>query len=286
MKQILGLAVAAAMLSPALAQRDFSAVEITTTEVVPGVYMLQGAGGNIGLSVGEDGAFVIDDQFAPLNEKIVKAIEAVTDKPVEFVLNTHYHGDHTGGNEAFGKAGAHIVAHDNVRKRLSENEEVGAGALPILTFSATATFYLNGHELFVFHPANAHTDGDAIVYFRDIDVMHTGDVLFVGNYPYIDTDGGGGIDGYISAQDHVLAMIGDETKVIPGHGPLSTKQEIEASNAMLKEVRNRIQALINDGLDEDAVVAADPLADLNPIWGQGFIDGERMTRSVYKSLAK
>lgn len=272
--------------TPALAQSDFSDVEIKTTKVAAGVYMLEGAGGNIGLSVGEDGAFVIDDQFAPLNEKIMAAIAAVTDKPVEFLLNTHYHGDHTGGNELFGQSGAHIVAHDNVRARLAAGEHpASADALPVITFSDTTTFYWNGHEIYVLHPERAHTDGDAIVIFRDINVVHMGDILFSGRYPYIDVDGGGGLNGYIAALEAMAGRIDDETKIIPGHGPLSTKADLEASTAMLKEVRKRVQALIDDGLDEEAVVAADPLADLNAQWSWEFIDGERMTRIAYQSLA-
>jgi len=280
--------------SQTLAQRDFSGVEIKTSEVAPGVYMLQGAGGNIGLSVGEDGAFVIDDQFAPLSEKIMAAIREVTDQPVEYVLNTHHHGDHAGGNENFSAAGAHIIAHDNVRKRLADGtqkHELGAvspaaiAALPVITFSDTATFYQNGHEIYIFHPENAHTDGDAIVYFRDIDVMHMGDVFFSGRYPYIDIGGGGGINGYIAALEMTAAMITDETVIIPGHGPLSGKTELLALIEVLHIVRDRIQKSIDDGLDEDAAVAADLLADLNETWSWQFINGEKMTRIAYKSLA-
>ncbi len=271
--------------SPAFAQRDFSDTEIKTTEVAGGIYMLEGAGGNIGLSIGDDGAFVIDDQFAPLSEKIMAAIKSLTDKPVEFVLNTHHHGDHTGGNEALGKSGAHIVAHDNVRKRLLAADNTAVAALPVITFSKTTTFYWNGHEAYIFHPENAHTDGDAIIFFRDINVMHMGDVFFSGRYPYIDTGSGGSIDGFISALEASAAMIDMDTKIIPGHGSLSTKVELNAALTMLKDVRARVQALIDDGLDEDAVVAADPLADLNDKWGQSFINGERMTRIAYQSLS-
>jgi len=286
MKYALSAAIVAiSIASPALAQRDFSKTEIKTTEVAGGIYMLEGAGGNIGLSIGQDGAFVIDDQFAPLSEKIMAAIQSLTDKPVEFVLNTHHHGDHTGGNEAMGKSGAHIVAHDNVRKRLLAADNTAAAALPVITFSKTATFYWNGHEAYIFHPENAHTDGDAIVFFRDINVMHMGDVFFSGRYPYIDTGSGGSIDGFISALEASAAMVNADTKIIPGHGPLSTKVELEAALTMLKDVRTRVQALIDDGLDEDAVITADPLADLNDKWGWSFINGERMTRIAYQSLS-
>lgn len=288
MKHALTMVIAAAAIAatPALAQRDFSSVEITTTEVSNGIYMLEGAGGNIGLSVGENGAFVIDDQFAPLSEKIMAAIRSVTDKHVEFVLNTHHHGDHTGGNEAFGEAGAYIVAHDNVRKRLDDDEDVADGALPVITFSESATFHRNGQEIHIFHPDNAHTDGDAIVFFRTANVVHMGDVFFARRYPYIDIGSGGGINGYIAALETAGALMDEETKVIPGHGPLSAKADIEATAAMLKDVRARVQALIDQGLDEDASAAADPLADLNEEWAWRFIDGERMTRAAYQSLSQ
>lgn len=290
-KKLLAAATACAVLSAtAFAQRDFSKVEITTLKVADGIYMLQGAGGNIGLSVGKDGAFVIDDQFAPLSEKILTAIAEVTDQPVEFVLNTHYHGDHTGGNEAFGEAGAHILAHDNVRKRLAEGTNSRPPspdiALPVITFSHSTTFHWNDKEIYVFHPKNAHTDGDAIVHFRKSNVVHMGDVHFVGAFPYIDTAAGGSVDGYIKALEKVAAKIDDDTKVIPGHGPLASKADILASAAMLKDVRTRIQKTIDDGLDEDAAVAANPLAELADEWGGGFINAERMTRSVYQSLSK
>lgn len=270
---------------PAAAQSDLSDVEIRTTKVADGLYMLEGAGGNIGLSVGEDGAFVIDDQFAPLSEKIMAAIAAVTDKPVEFVLNTHYHNDHTGGNEPFGKSGAHLVAHENVRERLAAaTAETPKDALPVITFSENVSFFWNGDEIRVKHKGAAHTDGDAIIRFMSANVVHLGDVMFAGRYPYIDLDGGGDLDGYIATLEYVAGAIDAGTKVIPGHGPLSDMEDVKASLAMLKDVRARVQALIDDGLDEEAVVAADPLADLNDRWAWEFIDGERMTRTAYRAL--
>ena len=284
----------ALLAAPALAQRDFSKVEIKATEVAAGVYMLEGAGGNIGLSVGADGAFVIDDQFAPLAPKIMAAIKAFDDRPVEFVLNTHWHGDHTGGNEAFGLAGAHIVAHDNVRRRLkeglkretSETPPAPEGALPVVTFSDQVSFYWNGRDIRVIHLDDAHTDGDAIIHFRDANVIHTGDIYFNGGYPYIDLQSGGAFDGLIAAQDAILSLCDDKTVIIPGHGPVSSKAVMGPYVAMLKDVRARIAALIAQGLTEDQAVKADPLKDLNETWGKGFITGEALTRTVYKSLKR
>ena len=236
---------------------------------------------------------MIDDQFAPLAEKIVSAIEAVSDQPVEFVVNTHWHGDHTGGNEAMSGLGAHIVAHDNVRQRLKEGltrasgnttPPAPAGALPVITFSHSMSIYWNGHDIRVWHPENAHTDGDAIIFFKDENIVHMGDVFFNGGFPYIDLESGGDMDGYIATHEKVLGKIDDETKIIPGHGPLATKADLQKTVDMLKDVRARVQAMIDEGLSEDEIVAADPLADLNSLWGQGFINGERMTRTAYRSL--
>ena len=288
------VALLTALASPALAQRDFSEVEIKTTQVTPGVYMLEGAGGNIGLLVGPDGAFVIDDQFAPLSDKIMAAIGEVSVQPVKFVLNTHWHGDHAGGNEAFHDKGAIVVAQDNARKRLKEGIKrktgdtppASEGALPVVTFSDEVSFYWNGHDIRVRHPAPAHTDGDAMVFFDAANVVHMGDVYFNGGYPYIDLDSGGDLDGVIAAQEAVLAVADDDTKIIPGHGALSGKSQLSAYVAMLKDVRARIRALIEQGKSEEATVKADPLKDLNPTWGGGFINGEAMTRTVYQSLKK
>lgn len=291
---ILAAALAAVCLSPALAQRDFSKVEVTATPVAPNIYMLQGAGGNIGLSVGADGAFIIDDQFAPLADKIRAAVALVTPDPVRFVLNTHWHFDHTGGNESFGGGGAVIVAHDNVRTRLKQgmkNEEMGwsvdpapAAALPVVTFGDDVTLHWNGHTIRAHHPAPAHTDGDAIIRFVEANVVHMGDIYFQGGYPFIDLQSGGSLDGVIAAQEGVLATIDDETKIIPGHGPLSNKAELASTIAMLKDVRRRVKKLVDRGLSEEATVKADPLKDLNGVWGGGFIKGDAMTRTAYRSL--
>jgi glyoxylase-like metal-dependent hydrolase (beta-lactamase superfamily II) len=287
-------AVIALAASPALAQQqDLSKVEIKSEKVAEGVYMLTGAGGNIGLSVGPSGSFVIDDQFAPLTEKILAAIKAITPQPVRFVINTHLHGDHTGGNENLGKAGAIVVAHENVRKRMSV-EQLGAlgrktppspeGALPVVTFTDAVTFHWNGDEIRVTHAAPAHTDGDSIVHFVKADVVHMGDLFFNGNYPYIDTGSGGRVDGFVAAADQVLAATGEKTRFIPGHGPLASRADLQSYRDMLETLRDRIAKLKAEGKSRDEVIAAKPTADNDAKWGAGFMKADTFTGFVYDSL--
>ena len=271
---VVGISAAAA--TGSLAQQDMSDVQIETIQVADGIYMLVGQGGNIGLSIGDDGPFVIDDQFAPLTEKIQAAIATVTDGTVRFVLNTHWHGDHTGGNENFGKAGAMIVAHENVRRRLNPSEfrdvmgrtqQAPPEALPVVTFSDAVNLYWNGENIRVFHVEKAHTDGDAIIYFSNANVVHMGDNFFKGRYPFIDVDSGGGIDGMIAADDRVLAMVNSSTKIIPGHGTLSTPDDLREFRNMLITVRDRVRVLLNDGMSVEDIVAAKPTSDLDAVWG-------------------
>ena len=233
---------------PAHAQRDWDQVEIKTIDVAPGIHMLEGAGGNIGVSSGDDGVILIDDQFAPLTEKILAAVAEISDQPVKFLFNTHWHSDHAGGNENHGKAGTLIVAHDNVRKRLkaggfldyfqADNAPAPEAALPVVTFDQTVTFHWNGDELHAFHVPPAHTDGDSIIHFRNANVVHMGDLYFNGMYPFIDYSSGGSIDGVIHGVEKVLAMIDDDTKIIPGHGPLSNRAELTAYRDMLRGIRD------------------------------------------------
>ncbi|MEE2691614.1 MAG: MBL fold metallo-hydrolase [Pseudomonadota bacterium] len=280
--------------SVAFAQTDFDAVEIKTVDLGGGVYMLEGAGGNIGLTVGEDGAFLIDDQYAPLTEKIKAAVAAVSDRPVEYVINTHWHGDHSGGNENLGAAGVLIIAHDNVRERLKagmkrtfpftdDTPPAPESALPVITFSKEVTFHLNGHEINAFHVEKAHTDGDAIIHFRDANVVHTGDLFFKDVFPFIDVQSGGSVDGYLAAQAKLLAMVNDDTKIIPGHGSLANKADLKRANVALKTVRDRVAALIAAGKTEDEAVAQIDLSDYDS-WGKWFISSETITRLVYRSL--
>ena len=289
--------IAASLLAalPAAAQ-DFSKVEIKTTKLGETTYMMEGAGGNLGLSIGEDAVFVIDDQFAPLSEKITAAIAKLTAKPVRFILNTHWHFDHTGGNENFAKAGAIVVAHENVRNRMSTDQLIEflkmpqpaspKGALPVVTFAGSVTFHLNGDEMRVIHVPRAHTDGDAIVHFVKSDVIHMGDVYFNGMYPFIDTSSGGTIDGTIAACDRVIALAKDSTRIIPGHGPLSNRTELKAYRDMLAAARERIGKLVADGRKVEEIVAARPMADFDAKLGDGFIKADRFAEMIAHNILK
>jgi len=266
------------------------------TEVAAGLYMLQGvggfAGGNIGLSVGSDGVVMIDDAMPSTLDILKLAIAKITDKPIDYLINTHIHGDHTGNNQPFSDAGAHIVAHENVRERFLANgyqtpegmQKAPKAVLPVISYTSGMTFHLNGEDAIVIHVANAHTDGDSIVHFKTADVIHTGDTFFNGMYPYIDVGNGGSVDGYIAAQKKILSIANDKTKIIPGHGPLANKANLAADVKMLEEVRAVIASLIAQGKKEDEVVASNPLKKFDKKWSWGFITSEKMARQVYQSL--
>ena len=281
--------------TPVLAQ-NFDKVQIKTEKINATTYMLTGAGGNIGVSVGDDALFLIDDQYAPMTPKIKAALAAISSKPVKFVINTHWHDDHSGGNENFGKADAVIVAHENVRKRMSSGQlieflgrTVTASpkvALPVVTFTRDITFHLNGEELYVQHMPNAHTDGDAIIRFRKSNVVHMGDLFFNKNYPFIDISSGGSIDGVIAAADKVLAEADEATRIIPGHGVLASKADLAAYRAMLAAVSSRIKVLVREGKTLEQVQAAKPTADYDAAWGKGFIPPVRMVEMVYKDVKR
>ncbi|MDH4181542.1 MAG: MBL fold metallo-hydrolase [Betaproteobacteria bacterium] len=276
--------------------QDFSRVEIKAEQLSPTTWMLTGSGGNLALSAGEDAAFLVDDQFAPLTTRIEAAVAKVTGKPIRFVVNTHWHFDHTGGNENLGKAGALIVAHENVRKRMSTEQFIEflnmkvktepRTALPVVTFTRDVTFHLNGDEIEIFHVPNAHTDGDSIVHFRKSDVVHMGDVVFNGMYPFIDASSGGSVEGVIAAVDRVLAVATARTKIIPGHGPLASRADLLALREMLATVYPRIRDAARAGKGLEDVQALKPTAEFDAAWGKGFISGPRFVEMIYKSLAK
>ena len=300
MRRTLSFFALFALASPGLASsQNFDAVEIQTQRVSSGVYMLLGQGGNIGVFVGEDGVFVIDDQYAPLTDKILAAIGAITSEPVRFVFNTHWHGDHTGGNENLGRTGALIVAHENVRERLSMDqllERVGRepaseparpeGALPVITFAEEVTFHLNGDELHAFHVSNAHTDGDAIVHFRRANVVHMGDTFFRDRFPFIDTATGGSIDGMIAAAGAALAVMDGSTRVIPGHGALSTREDLRAYRDALKSMRDGVAALMEQGHSLERIQGFRPIQAQAQAWGQDQAAERNFVATIHHGLAR
>jgi cyclase len=296
MKIRLIAAAASLAVTAAFAQQDYSKVEIKSTQLGPNTWMLVGAGGNMGLSVGDDATFLIDDQFAPLSDKITAAIKAISPKPVKFIVNTHWHFDHTGGNQNFANAGVVIVAHDNVYKRMSTDQFIEFmnakepasphAALPVVTFPDAVTFHLNGDEMQVMHVAPAHTDGDSIVYFSHSNVIHMGDTYFSGMYPFIDTSSGGRIDGMVAACDKALSLANDTTKIIPGHGPLSNKAELKAWRDMLASVSAKVHRMVADGKKVDEIVAANPTAEFDAKYGGGFLKAPKFSEMVAVNVMK
>ncbi len=297
MKLLARTLAGAALLALCTAQaQDFSKVEIVPTKINDNLYMLAGAGGNLALAVGEDATFLIDDQFAPLAPKITAAIAAITPRPVKFLLNTHWHYDHTGANENFGNAGAVIVAHENVRKRMSSDQVIEffnmpikaapKAALPVVTFPGAMSLHLNGEEIRAIHVPRAHTDGDTIVHFVKGDVVHMGDVYFNGLYPFIDTSSGGTPEGVVAACDQVLAMITDKTRVIPGHGPLSNKAELKAYRDMLADVTARIRKMVAEGRKLEEITASKVTSDYDEKWGKGFIAPPKFAEMLAMNLLR
>lgn len=270
-------------LGAAFAQ-DFDAVEIKPTDLGNGFYMLMGSGGNLGASVGEDGIFLIDDQYAPLTDKIVAALGKIGSGDVKYVLNTHWHGDHSGGNENLGKTGSVIVAHRNVRVRMSVDQfskmrdrTTPASpdiALPVVTFDGNVEFYFNGHKIEVKSVEAAHTDGDSIVFIKDANVLHMGDTFFHTWYPFIDAESGGNIHGMIAVHEKGLSLADDTTKIIPGHGPLATKADLQEAHDKLVNVRDALQSRIDKGMSDEEIIADKPLESLDLGWG-GFLKPEQ-----------
>lgn len=268
----------------AASAQDWEAVEIKPTDLGNGFYMLMGSGGNLGASVGEDGIFLIDDQYAPLTDKIVAALGEIGSGDVKYVLNTHWHGDHSGGNENLGKAGSVIVAHRNVRVRMSVDQfskmrdrTTPASpdiALPVVTFDGNVEFYFNGHKIEVKSVEAAHTDGDSIVFVKDANVLHMGDTFFHTWYPFIDAESGGNIHGMIAVHEKGLALADDATKIIPGHGPLATKADLQEAHDKLVRVRDVLQARIDKGMSDEEIIADKPLDVLDLGWG-GFLKPEQ-----------
>lgn len=262
----------------ASAQQDFSNVEIIPHHVSGSVYYLEGSGGNIGLSIGEDGVVMIDDQYAPLTDRIVAAIRQLNDGEIRFLINTHVHGDHTGGNENFGKMGVQILARDSVRVRL--NAQSPAAALPMLTYSDAITIHLNGEEVYAFPVPPAHTDGDTFIQFRDADVIHAGDVFRTTAFPVIDTNNGGTLVGTLQALGILIGACGPNTKIVPGHGVVSSRADVIGFRDMVLDVQSRVAPMVAQGMSYAQVAAANPTAAYNDRYG----NPERFLRAVYTEL--
>lgn len=277
---------------PAAAQNDFSGVEIRTEQVAPGIAVLFGAGGNIAVSYGSDGTVVIDDQFAPLTTRIQAAIAALGASPARFLINTHWHGDHSGGNENFGNAGAIIMAQDNVRERMARGqvmfgrqiEPAPTVALPIITWHDGISVHLNGLDIRTIHMPHAHTDGDSVVYFQNANVFHMGDIYFNQiSLPFIDLSSGGDVRGMLAAVEHVLTIANDESIIIPGHGPVAHRADLIAYRDMLREVIGVVERERGAGKTLEQIIAMHPAArwDTNP---DAFIKGDAFVTAIYRSF--
>lgn len=275
----------------AVANAQDLATEVKVTKAAPGVFMLNGANGfssNMALLVGNDHVVLIDDGMAPITANLVSTVDELAGRPIDFVVNTHVHGDHIGSNATLAEDGAVIFAHHNIRKRLVEDPSSagGMGGLPVVTFDDGVHFHVNGEQAHVFHVAKAHTDGDAAVHLMGADVIIAGDLHFNTMFPYIDLDSGGSVGGYIAGLEKLISMSDDDTVIIPGHGELASKSDLQATVDMLLDARARVEALVLDGMSEEEVLAANPLADYHDTWNWGFITTERMTQTFYRSLSE
>lgn len=289
---LLALAVLSLSFGSSFAQQDFSKVEIKATKVAGNVYMLEGMGGNIGVSVGPDGILIVDDQYAPLADKIKAALKTLGEGKLKFILNTHWHGDHTGGNVVLGPE-APVIAHSNVRKRLAEGMKIPnrtvppapKEALPVVTFDQNVSVHFNGEEIRAIHFARGHTDGDAIVYFTGSNVVHMGDVFFNGNFPFVDIDSGGDVDGYIKNVGEVLAKLPAGAKIIPGHGPLATAEDLKRFHDMLVKTTGIVRQKIAAGKTLDQI-KAEGLPEEWKSWGAGFVNTDRWVTTIHRSFTK
>jgi cyclase len=278
------------------AQQDLSKVEIKSERLTDNLHVLFGAGGNMALLTGNDGAVLVDDQLAPISNKVRAAVTLLSEKPVRFVVNTHFHFDHTGGNETFGKTGSVIVAHENTRKRLSSKQLVeffnaasepsDPAALPVVTFGDALRLHLNGEDIAAVHVKNAHTDTDVILFFEKANVVHMGDVYITIGYPFVDMGNGGSLDGMIAAHAMVLARTNEQTRIIPGHGPLATRADLQATHDMLVTVRKRVFDLIRKGRTQEQVVAAKPTQAFDAKYGAAFFTPDVWTQRVYTDLRR
>jgi glyoxylase-like metal-dependent hydrolase (beta-lactamase superfamily II) len=269
---------------------------IETAEVAPGVHVLYGQGGNIGVSAGSDGIYLIDDQYASVTGQVVEALAKIAPGSPQFVINTHWHGDHTGGNENLAEQGSVVVAHDRVRERMASDNfseffqkttpPSPAGALPVVTFNDSLSLHVNGDELRGVHVQAAHTDGDVFIVFRKANVIHTGDLMFAGLYPFIDIDSGGSVDGVIAAVDRMLALADGQTRIIPGHGKVTDRAGLEAYRQMLVVTRDRMRELVKAGRTLEEVLAARPFADYDGQLSWSFITAERYIQILHRDAVR
>lgn len=273
------LSVLSLLALPALAQQDFSNVQIIPHRVAGNIYYLEGQGGNIGLSIGDDGVIMIDDQFAPLTDKILSAIRTLSSGEIRFLINTHIHGDHTGGNENLGNMGVMILARDKVRVRLAQTAP--AEALPVLTFSEDMSVHLNGETMHIISAPPAHTDGDTYIYFQGSDVIHVGDVFRTTGFPYIDLANGGTLQGTLDALALIIGMAGPNTRIIPGHGVVSTREDVRDFRDMILDVKEKVAALVAHGMNLEQVIAAKPTAAYAAKWTD---DPARFLGGVYAGV--
>lgn len=268
---------------------DFAHTEIQTVKLADGLYVLMGgpAQGNILVSAGPDGIFLVDTMYAQMHQKIMDALAKISNKPIRYIVNTHLHGDHTGGNEAMAKLGATIISHENMRKEMATSKNTPPGDLPTLTYETSMTLHFNGEDIYIFHPAPAHTDGDSIIYFKHANVMHVGDVPSSLRYPNIGVTDGGSVDGMIAAANQVMRVADANTKIIPGHlGPVVGFGEIKQQLIMFAAVRDRVAAAIRAGKTQQEVVASKPTADFDQGRLGGAITPDRFVSLVYQDLAK
>jgi glyoxylase-like metal-dependent hydrolase (beta-lactamase superfamily II) len=292
-KKFLLLLVLFVFAGAAQAQTDFSKVQMKATKVAGNVYMLEGAGGNIGVSVGDDGLLIVDDQFAPLADKIRAALKGLADKKLRFILNTHWHGDHTGGNVAFGPE-ATIIAHDNVRKRLATEQKSTVfnsttpaspkEALPVITFDQSLSVHFNGEDIRAIHFPHGHTDGDSVIFFSASNVVHLGDDFFAGRFPFVDLESGGSVEGLVKNIGELVNKIPADAKLIPGHGPISTLDDLKSYHRMLQQTTEIVRGKITAGKTLDQI-KTEGLPDEWKPWGTGFIKTDRWVETIYKSLS-
>ena len=281
-------------ISISLFAQDPDKVDIVPIKLTDQLYMIKGSGGNMGLLVGDEGLLLIDDQFAPLSEKIMATIKGISDQPINYLINTHWHGDHTGGNENFAKAGATILAHQNVHKRMSEEQFMQAfgrkvppaplAAQPKITFSEEMNLHYNGESILIFHEHVGHTDGDAIIYFPKANVIHLGDTYFQGRFPFVDLSSGGSVASLVESLNKSLILIDDNTQIIPGHGNVSNRAELLSYRDMVSDMYQRVKQSVEAGLSLEEVQAANLTKSYEANWGGGFISGEKFVETIFTEL--